>query len=74
MQGSTPAAQVINKLNLKESMDTLFTLEALGKALQVVGILILGLVVVRIVVGLTRRLTRKTLSPRTSELLVKFVR
>ncbi len=74
MQGSTPASLNLDNLKLKESLGNLITLEALGTALKLAGILVLGLVVVRIAVGVTRRLTRKTVSPRTSEILIKLVR
>ncbi len=74
MQGTNPAVRALENLNLKESLNNLLTLEALGTALKLAGILALGLIVVRIATGITGRLTRKTLSPRTSELLVKFVR
>lgn len=74
MQGTTPAVQALENLNLKESLNNLITMEALGTALKLAGILVLGLIAVRIAAGVTGRLTRKTLSPRTSELLVKLVR
>lgn len=74
MEGATPIARTLEKLNLKESLNSIFTLDALLSILKLAGILVLGLIIVRIAVSLTKRLTRKTLSPRTSELLVKFVR
>jgi len=74
MQGSIPASLTLDNLKLKESLGNLITLEALGTALKLAGILVLGLVVVRIAVGITRRLTRKTVTPRTSEILIKLVR
>ncbi len=74
MQGSSPAVRALDNLNLKKTLDDLITLDALGTALKLAGILVLGLIVVRIAVAVTRKFSRKTLSPRTSELLVKFVR
>ena len=74
MQGSAPVVRALDNLNLRKSLDDLITLEALGTALKLAGILVLGLIVVRVAVAVTRRFSRKTLSPRTSELLVKFVR
>lgn len=74
MASSTKPAVTLKSLNLQDTLGNLFSLDALALILKLLVILVLGLIVVRLVAEVTRRLSRKNLSPRTSEILVKAVR
>lgn len=74
MAGLIPATQTLKNQKITESLNSLFSLDSLWLILRLVGVLALGLIVIRIAVGIVRRLTRKTLSPRTSEIFVKLTR
>ena len=69
-----PATQALENLKSGISLDSIFTLDQLWLILRLIGVLAVGLIIVRISVAVARKLTRKRLAPRTSELLVKFVR
>jgi small-conductance mechanosensitive channel len=74
MEESTQAAPAIKSFKLAEIIGNIFTLSTLTLVLKLLAILVLGVIAVRIVVGIIRRLSRKSLAPRTSDILVKASR
>ena len=74
MEGVNGTASILENLKIREGLAGIFTPNALWTVLRLVGILVLGLVIVRLLVGLTRKIARNRLSPRTSEVAIKFVR
>jgi len=74
MEVSKQPVPILESLKLQDVVNSLFSLNALWFVLRLLGVLALGLVIIRLSVGIVRRLSRKRLSPRTSEILVKAVR
>jgi len=74
MEGSAQPATLLDSLKLQDALSDLLSLDALWLVLRLLAILVFGLILVKLAVGIVRKFSRSRLSPRTFEIVIKFVR